>query len=442
VNWHHAAVCRTLDLFFHTDWLNRLMIFLPPRAGKSELISRRFPAFILGNNPDAKIISCSYSADLASMFNRDVQRIIDSPEYRRIFPNTKLPDPKDKGYVRTSDFFEIVKNKGQYRSAGAGGGITGYGCNYLLIDDIIKNQQEAESKTVLDGILKWYQTTAYTRLEKNGKICLTLTRWSKHDLAGELLAIAESDPSADQWFVLNLPAICESPKHPDDPREIGDPLWPNKYDAKRLEAIRVSVGPRTWSSLFQQRPTVDGGNLFKTEAWQFWHKLPEKFEAIVQSWDCTFKNKATSDFVAGHVWGKAGANFYLIDRICKRLTFTGTCEAIKHMSAKWPQVRRKLVEAKANGDAVVDHLRSEVPGLILVEPRGGKVARANAVAPWQESGNLYLPAPEVAPWVRQFIDTCENFPNVDHDDDVDAMSQAILHLGGDPSSRLRDLLRD
>lgn len=446
VNWHHRIVCAVLDKFVHTDWLDRLMIFMPPRHGKSELISRRLPAFIFGHNPDAKIISCSYSADLASMFNRDVQRVIDSQEYKRLFPDVRLNDANARtvagSYLRNSDLFEIVGRRGQYRSAGVGGGITGMGADFLLIDDILKNQQEAESPTVLQNILKWYQTTAYTRLEKNGKVCLTLTRWSKNDLAGELLKAAESDSSADQWVVLNLPAICENPKHPDDTREAGDPLWPDKYDLKRLEAIRSSVGPRVWAALFQQRPTVAGGNLFKTEAWQFWRRLPEKFDTLIQSWDMAFKNKATSDFVAGHVWGKVGANFYLVDRICKRLSFTGSCEAVKHMSQKWPAARRKLVEAKANGDAVVDHLRSEVPGLKLEEPHGGKISRANAISPFQESGNLYLPAPEIAPWVTQFIDICENFPNVDHDDDVDAMSQAILHLGGDPTSRLRDLLKD
>jgi predicted phage terminase large subunit-like protein len=412
----------------------------------SEIISRRLPAFIFGNNPDAKVISCSYSADLAGMINRDVQRIIDLPEYKRLFPKTRLNSENVRtqsgSYLRNSDLFEIVGYRGQYRSAGVGGGVTGMGCHYLLIDDPIKNQEEADSPTMRQKVWDWYTTTAYTRLEKNGKVCLVMTRWHQDDLAGRLLSVAESDHTADQWVVLNLPAICENPKHPDDQREVGDPLWPNKYDLKRLEAIRSSIGQRAWSALFQQRPSVAGGNIFKSQAWQYWRKLPEKFDAICQSWDLAFKNKVTSDFVAGHIWAKCGADFYLVDRICKRLSFTESCEAIKNMTAKWPQVRRKLVEAKANGDAVVDHLKHQVPGLILVEPHGGKTARANAIAPYQESGNLYLPAPDLAPWVNQFIDVCENFPNVDHDDDVDAMSQAILHLGGSATDRLRNLLKD
>jgi predicted phage terminase large subunit-like protein len=142
------------------------------------------------------------------------------------------------------------------------------------------------------------------------------------------------------------------------------------------------------------------------------------------------------------VWGRVGANYFLLDYLKERLTFTGTLAAVRSMASKWPNARRKLVEAKANGDAVVDSLMGEISGLILVEPRGGKIARANAVSPILEGGRLWLPKPERAPWVNGFIDTCAAFPNVAHDDDVDAMSQAILDLGGDPRKRLMDLLKD
>jgi predicted phage terminase large subunit-like protein len=137
-----------------------------------------------------------------------------------------------------------------------------------------------------------------------------------------------------------------------------------------------------------------------------------------------------------------GVNYYLLDYLKERLSFTGSLAAVRQMTAKWPNARRKLVEAKANGDAVVDSLTNEIPGLALIEPRGGKVARATAVSPILEGGRLWLPKPEKAPWVNEFVDTCAAFPNVAHDDDVDAMSQAILDLGGDPRKRLMDLLKD
>lgn len=444
VNWHHELICDVLDRFVHTNKIPRLMIFAPPRMGKSELVSRRLPAFILGQNPDARIIACSYSADLANMMSRDVQRVIDSDEYNCLFPETKLPGEAkgDSKWVRTTEFWEIPKRRGKYRAAGVGGGITGMGADYLIIDDPIKNQEEADSETHRKKIWDWYTTTAYTRLEKNGKVCLMLTRWHEGDLAGKLLEQMKKDPDADKWVVLTLPAIAEEPLHPRDPRKVGDPLWPNKYSLQRMNAIKGTIGLRPWHSLFQQRPSSAEGGILKKIHWKYYDQMPQKFDQIIHSWDLTFKDKTTSDYVAGQVWGRVGANCYLLDYLKERLSFTATLAAVRQMASKWPQGRRKLVEAKANGDAVVDVLKNEIQGLILVEPKGGKVARVTAMSPLLEAGNLWLPKPEKAPWVNEFVDTCAGFPNVAHDDDVDAMSQAILDLGGDPRKRLMDLLKD
>jgi predicted phage terminase large subunit-like protein len=443
VNWHHRLICDTLDRFVHTNEIPRLMIFAPPRMGKSELVSRRLPAFILGQNPDSKIIACSYSADLASMMNRDVQRIIDSDEYRQLFPSVRLAgDQKgDQRWVRTSDLFEIVNRRGAYRSAGVGGGITGTGSFYLILDDLLKNQEEADSPTMRKKVWDWYCTTAYTRLEKDGKVCLMLTRWNEDDIAGRLINQAKKDPEADQWHILKLPAFCEDGKHPDDPRQPGESLWPNKYSPQRMNAIKASIGLRAWNALFQQRPSSETGGILRRACWNYYESMPTKFDVIIQSWDMTFKGKDTSDYVAGQVWGRVGANCYLLDYFKEQLTFSKSLQAVRTMSQKWPNARAKLVEDKANGTAVVDVLKDEIPGLILVEPNGGKVARVHAMSPLHEAGNLWLPKPEKAPWVLEFVESCANFPNAAHDDDVDAMSQAILYLGGDPRKKLMDMLR-
>ena len=208
IGWVHQEICQTLDNFLK-DLIDgkrpRLIITMPPRSGKSEIVSRRFPAYFLGKYPDLSIISVSYSASLAEDFSRDVQRIIDSDEYKKIFPDTKLSDKKDKNYKRTSDFFEIVDHKGVYCSAGVGGSITGKGCDILIIDDPIKNRQEANSETVRKKIYDWYSSTAYTRLSPIGGVIMMCTRWHLDDLIGKVL----SDKNQKPFHVISYPAIAE-----------------------------------------------------------------------------------------------------------------------------------------------------------------------------------------------------------------------------------------
>lgn len=195
VNWHHRLICQKLDEFIEGK-NKRLIIACPPRHGKSELVSRRFPAYILGRNPDAKIIACSYGSDLASLLNRDVQRIISSPEYAELFPDTKLNDANvrstaQENYLRNSDIFEVVNHKGVYRSAGVGGAITGMGGDYLIVDDPIRSRADAESPAIRDKVWKWYSSTFRTRRQKDASILITATRWHEDDLTGRLLELAK-----------------------------------------------------------------------------------------------------------------------------------------------------------------------------------------------------------------------------------------------------------
>jgi predicted phage terminase large subunit-like protein len=581
VNWHHKLFADTLNRFLFTNEIPRLMIFAPPRHGKSELISRRFPAFALGCFPDTKIISTSYGADLASQLNRDVQRIIDDPSYAKIFPDTKLSGANVRttgNWLRNSETFEVVGRRGVFKSAGVGGPITGSGAdcfvadtlircyegdrpiqsirpgdlvlsfnhltqqneykkvlatreksanktiiietlchkkiectpdhrifangkytpavfcrpgsmlftenemtlifslnsqnkeknvydiqvegnhnffangilahNCLIIDDPIKNQEEAGSPTYRQKVWDWYTTTAYTRLENDlnsgrvGKVCLTVTRWHEGDLAGKLLSEAKRDPKADQWHVLSLPAIAEGTLDPADPRNPGEALWPNKYNIEKLQSMRATVGPQVFNALFQQRPASPEGGIFKRDDWQRYDyaerdTLRRQMDVIFASWDLAFKKATDSDFVAGHIWGRKGGAFYLLDRSTERRSFTESVKAVSNLAAKWPEARGKLVEAKANGEALVDVLKKDIPGLILVEPKGGKTARAQAVAPFVEAGSVFIPNTK---WGDDFIENAAGFPNVDHDDDIDAMSQALLKMGDDPTDRLKRLL--
>lgn len=437
VNWHHRNLTNALDRMARKE-LKRLMVFMPPRYGKSELVSRRFPAYILGINPNASIIGTSYSASLASSMNKDVQRIIDSKEYNELFPQTTLsgsPYQLDIGrkrlhYERTSDRFEVVGYKGSYTSAGVGGGITGRGADFAIIDDPVKNRQDAESETYRNMVVDWFGSTLYTRLEKDACILITLTRWHEDDLAGRLLKQAKEDPNAEQWEVISYPAIYDSKlknNDPTDPREEGQPLWPDKYDLKTLKTMKATVGTYEWSALYQQSPSPSEGGIFKRNWFNYYTVMPSlnKFDEILQSWDMTFKDTKSSDFVVGQVWGRIGADKYLLDQIRGQLSFTETVRAVQRLTAKWPQARAKLIEDTANGPAVISTLKSKISGLIPINPQGSKTARAYSVTPQFESRNVYIPDPSIAPWVNDYVEEFAAFPNGANDDQVDSTTQAL-----------------
>lgn len=268
VNWHHSALCRKLDQLMAGS-IRRLMVFMPPRHGKSELTSRRLPAYALGRDPDMEVIACSYSDDLAGKMNRDVQRIIDSQQYRNLFPETTLYGRNIRStaqgtWLRNSDLFEVVAYRGAYRSAGVRGGITGMGANLLIIDDPIKNREEADSPTVREAIWEWYTSTFYSRRSMDSRILITMTRWNEDDLAGRLLKLAAENQRADQWEVLRLPAICEDSSNPDDPREPGEALWPDRYPVEELEKTRANSAYE-WAALYQQDPRPEGGTEWPPE---------------------------------------------------------------------------------------------------------------------------------------------------------------------------------
>lgn len=435
-NWHHDVLCSYLERWAFGD-IDRLMVFMPPRYGKSELVSRRLPAWIFGKDPDANIIATSYGADLASRLNRDVQKIIDSPEYHDIFPDTKLNGSNIRSvangsFLRNSDIFEIVNHKGVYKSSGIGGAITGMGMKYGIIDDPFKNRQDANSQTKRDALWDWYTSTFYTRLEEGGKILITLTRWHEDDLAGRLLE-ADKGENAENWTVLKFPAIAEDDLHPDDPREPGEPLWAAKYPLATLEKIKKTLGPLEWGSLHQQNPQPQQGALLKREYWQYYneHQDPRTFDRIIFSWDCTFKDLETSDFVVGQVWAKRGPDFYLLDQVRERMGITATMAGIEQLSKKYALANGIYIEDKANGTAVIEMLRRKLPGIMPVNPEGGKLVRAQAILPLIAAGNVYLPSADLAPWVNDFVNEAAAFPYGKHDDQVDAATQGLNILSSE-----------
>lgn len=430
MGWVHEEICNELDSFLEQVIAKkspRLIITMPPRHGKSEIASRRFPAYALGRYPDLSFIATSYSADLASRMNRDVQRIIDSQEYKRIFPNTLLGGKSIRSngqgsYLRNSDIFEIVDHKGTYRSAGVGGGITGMGGDIILIDDPIKDRAEADSATIRNKVWDWYTSTLYTRLAPGGGLIVIQTRWHMDDLTGRLL-----NPNSENWRVVNFPAIAE---HDEKYRKTGEALHPERYDLAALNRIKKAVGSRDWAALYQQRPVPAEGAVFKQEWIKYYTQasLPPVFNTILISWDMTFKDSAASDFVVGQVWGKNGANFYLLDSVRGRWDFVKTLEMFQVLANKWPKALKKLVEDKANGTAIIQTLKKSISGIKAITPKESKEARAYSITPLWEAGNVFIPDPKTAAWVKDFEAEILSFPSAAHDDQVDAMTQALAEL--------------
>ena len=438
MGWLHERICDELDQFLldvAAGRSPRLMITVPPRHGKSTIASRCFPAYALGRFPDMQMIGTSYSAELASAMNRDVQRIIDSDEYRRIFPATTIAGynaAKTGHWARNADYFEVVGRQGCYRSAGVGGGLTGFGTSCAIIDDPVKNRAEADSPTVRNAVWNWYTSTLYTRLAPGGGVIVILTKWHEDDLAGRLLD-AQARGEGDVWRVVNFPAIAE---HDEEHRKKGEALHPERFPLEALERIRLAIGTRDWEALYQQHPAPEGGAIFREEWLQrTWlpKDLPSRFDQIVQSWDLAFKGSDSSDFVVGQLWGKHGADLFLLDQLRGRWSFTESVEMVRAMTdrcaQRFPRVSpRILIEDKANGPAVIDTLRREVSGIIPVEPDGSKVARAHAVTALFEAGNVLLPDRSIAPWVDEFRLELLRFPAGAHDDQVDAATQGIRRL--------------
>ena len=391
---------------------------MPPRHLKSETCSIRFPAWYLGKNPQKAVIGCSYSDNKAYTFSYAVREIISSERYQKLWP-LKLQTTgamhwqlQGKNDLRPS-----------YIAAGVGGGITGEGADLLIIDDPIKNAEEAASITVRDSIWQWYITTAMTRLQPDGAKIVIMTRWHADDLVGRLLKVAASDPKADQWEILHLPAIKD-----------GQALWPDKFPMEYLEKVRAGqiddpempgAGSRAFESLYQGNPSIAEGQIFNRSWWKF-YKEPPVFKRIIHSWDTAFKDKSQNDYSVCTVWGETANGYYLIDVWRKKVEFPELKRAVISLYAR-DHAASVLVEDKASGQSLIQELKREtaIP-IIPVKVDSDKIARAYAVTPLIESERVYLP--ESAPWLHDFIEELSSFPNGEHDDQVDSTNQGLNYM--------------
>jgi len=399
----------------------RIIISMPPRHGKSEFASFWVPAWLLDLAPQIRILMASYEADFASSWGRKVRNFFESQR------GSELSQVRIKDDSHAANRWETTEGGGM-ATAGIGGAFTGKGGDLLLIDDPTKNWVDAMSPGHHRKNEEWFNSTFYTRREPGASIIVIMTRWVENDLAGYLQTKHDDD-----WTVIRLPALAEE----NDPlgRAVGAALCPERYNIDDLAKIRKSIGVVMWSGLFAQEPTNPEGGIFKKNWFRHWthdgvNKLPEKFDEVIQSWDLPFdkENIDTASFASGQVWGRKGAMYYLLWEFHEQVDFNDAEKAIIRMHVEWPRAIRKLIENKAMGAPIISRLKKKVPGLKPWNPRGSKEARAIAVSPLLESGNVLFPHPDIHPWSNQFADEIAAFPRAKLKDRVDAMVQALQHF--------------
>lgn len=412
----------------------RLIISMPPQEGKSTRAAADFPTWVLTQNQDCRIVVASYGQGLANRNGKAIRTRIKS------HPILGLSLAPDNGAAHE---WTLAGHEGGVLSVGIGAGLTGRPADLLVIDDPIKDRKEADSETYRENVWDWWTDVASTRLAPGAPALLILTRWHEDDLAGRLL---ENEPGL--WRVINIPAQADHDpaKGETDPlgRRPGEFMQSARgrstegWERRKATAI-TSKGSRTWTALYQGRPSPPSGTIFDRSWWQqydqpLWLVRDDKahivthYDDLLISWDMAFKDLSDSDYVVGQVWMRRGAEAYLLDQVHDRMDFVTTCQRFRALAAKWPQATLKIVEDKANGTAVINSLRRIVPGIVPEEPQGSKPARAAAISPLVEAGNVWLPAPELAPWVGLLIDEAAGFPNGAHDDQIDALSQALNRL--------------
>jgi predicted phage terminase large subunit-like protein len=419
---------------------DRLIISIGPQEGKTTRVCRVGSLWALARNQQLKVCVVSYAVSLARVSGRMVRNWCQTFDGRQGSADLGLRIAPDFGAA--SDW-ELDGHRGGMLCAGLSTGISGRPVDLLIMDDMFAGREQADSAVHRQKVWDWWTDTGAPRLGPGATVVHVGTRWHENDLAGRLLAADD----ASRWRVINIPALADHDpaKGQSDPlgREPGEWLQSaRKRTAGQWEQIRIQAGTRSFTSLYQGRPSPDQGNVWQRHWWRryrepLWSQHPDtpggylirSVDEVFTSWDMAFKDTKSSDFVVGQVWARRGADAFLIDQVHKRLSFTDTLVAFSAVAAKYPQAVKHLVEDKANGTAVISTLKSKIPGIVAVNPTDSKYGRATAVAPVIEAGNVLLPDPAIALFdTEAFIDECAQFPNGTHDDRVDTTSQALAEM--------------
>lgn len=393
------------------------MVFMPPRHGKSQLISEYFPAWYLGCHPSRRIILTCYGADFAREWGRKARDVL--TEW-----GPSLYGVSVRADSKAADAWNIAKRPGGMVTAGIGGDITGRGAHLLIIDDPVKNWQEAQSETVRNAHLSWYQSTGYTRLSPNGAIIIVCTRWHERDLAGAVLDLAEQ--GGEKWEVVSFPAIAEGIDELG--RQKGQALWPESgWDEKRLANTKATVGPQKWISLYQQRPSPETGAIFKRPGFLNRYKVLPPLDLKVMAVDTAFKEGVANDYTAIAQWGRNATNYFCHSFYRERVAFPALIPLLIEQARIYrPHII--LIEDKGSGISAIQLLRAKTRlPIIAYKPVGSKISRAEVASPYFDANQVLLP--EYAEWLNDWIESHIAFPNGRNDDDVDTTSMALARLG-------------
>ena len=409
---HHKIMAEKFNKVATGD-LKRIVMNMAPRHPKSEFASYLLPSWMIGKNPKLKIIQATHTTELAVRFGRKAKNLIDSQEYQKIFQTKLREDSKAAGRWETNE-------GGEYFAAGVGGSITGRGADLLIIDDP-HSEQDALNTNALERTWEWYTSGPRQRLQPGGIIVVVMTRWNTKDLTGKLIN-AQKESKADQWEVIEFPAILPNEK----------PLWPEYWKLEELEGVKAGLPIGKWNAQYQQNPTAEEGSIIKREWWQLWDKDLPPLHHVIQSYDTAFLKKETADYSAITTWGvfypteDSGPNLILLDVVKDRFEFPELRRVALEQYNYW-KPESVIVEGKASGMPLTFELRKQgIPVINYTPSRGNdKHARVNAVAPLFESGQIWATDDKFS---EEVIEECAAFPYGDHDDLVDSMTQAVMRF--------------
>lgn len=399
----------------------RVIINIAPRMGKSEFSSYLFPAYFLGKYPNKKIIMGTHTAGLSEDFGRRIRNLLDSEEYREVFPQTLVADDqKAAGKWSTSA-------GGQYYAAGVGGALAGRGADLFVIDDPHSEQDvKTNSRLAFDTAWSWFQTGPLQRLMPGGAIIIIMTRWSLLDLTGRLIDYQIKNPDSIPWEIVELPAILN------EDTEQEKSLWPEQWPLESLKATKAALDPRYWNAQYMQQPTAETSAIVSRKHWRIWEgDEPPPCDYVIQSWDTAFETKNNSDYSACTTWGVwyneeegNSPQLILLDAFKDRMAFP-ELKQIAHKHWKEWQPDAFIVEKKAAGAPLIQELRNMgIPVQEFTPSRGNdKMVRLNAVADLFTSGKVWAPDTR---WAREVIEEMAAFPVGEHDDFVDTCTQALL----------------
>ena len=410
---HHQIIAEKLERVARGE-LSRLIINMAPRHTKSEFASFLFPAWMMGRNPRMKIIQATHTTELAVNFGRKTKNLLDSDEYKEVFDSVKLAaDSKASGRWDTSA-------GGMYYAVGVGSNLAGRGGDLIIIDDP-HSEQTAMSASGFDDAWDWYTGGPRQRLQPGGAIVLVQTRWSEKDMTGQLLRAMAKDPMADQWEIVELPAIFED----------GSACWPEFWSLDDLNAVRASIPLNKWNAQYQQNPTGEESAIIKREWWRKWEgdEVPN-LSYVIQSYDTAFSKRETADYSAITTWGvfypeESGIPaLILLDSKKGRWDFP-QLKQIAFDEYKFWDPDTVIVEAKASGTPLTQEMRQMgIPVVNFTPSRGNdKITRVHSVSPLFEAGMVWCPDTTFA---DELVEEVASFPNGEHDDLVDSMTQALM----------------